>query len=312
MARIHLLHLMVLAGFVGCPETEPPGNAAGDDDSINLGGADDDTSATQESDGSGWCGDGEDNDGDGLADCEDPDCAGMSGCGDDDDSLPGDDDDTSTGDDDTVGGDDDTSTGDDDSSTGDDDTSTGDDDDTAAGDDDTATGDDDTVPTDGDADGWPAPGDCDDTDPLVSPAAAEVCSGGVDDDCDGDADCLDPECEALAGCVTDDPYEPNDNQAAAWDLTTMGGQTLQVVLCEPSPDWWRICLGEGGSYTAAIEDFDNPSYIGPPTDTHLFSGSTPTGFSLLLSEFGLEIDNPPGFCHWYTIELSIVNPTPCP
>jgi hypothetical protein len=34
--------------------------------------------------------------------------------------------------------------------------------------------------------------DCDDTDPLVNPGASEVCDGGVDNDCDGLADDLDP------------------------------------------------------------------------------------------------------------------------
>ncbi len=35
--------------------------------------------------------------------------------------------------------------------------------------------------------------DCNDADPSISPAAPEVCNGGVDDDCDGDADDADPD-----------------------------------------------------------------------------------------------------------------------
>ena len=36
--------------------------------------------------------------------------------------------------------------------------------------------------------------DCDDADPAVNPGAEEVCTGGVDDDCDGLVDSEDPDC----------------------------------------------------------------------------------------------------------------------
>ncbi len=42
-------------------------------------------------------------------------------------------------------------------------------------------------PVDADADGWPAPEDCDDADPAVFPGATETCDG-VDADCDGVVD----------------------------------------------------------------------------------------------------------------------------
>jgi hypothetical protein len=73
------------------------------------------------------CDDGEDNDLDGLYDCDDPDCGGVGDC-------PGDDDDA--GDDDVA--DDDDAADDDDDAADDDDDSGGDDDDSAAGDDDSA------------------------------------------------------------------------------------------------------------------------------------------------------------------------------
>jgi len=39
-------------------------------------------------------------------------------------------------------------------------------------------------------------GDCDDTDPLVNPGVAEKCDDGIDNDCDGFVDLLDPDCGA--------------------------------------------------------------------------------------------------------------------
>ncbi|MBM4381407.1 MAG: putative metal-binding motif-containing protein, partial [Deltaproteobacteria bacterium] len=55
------------------------------------------------------------------------------------------------------------------------------------------------VTVDADGDGSPAGEDCDDADASRAPGKAESCSGGVDEDCDGKADCLDEAC-AGAGC----------------------------------------------------------------------------------------------------------------
>jgi hypothetical protein len=44
--------------------------------------------------------------------------------------------------------------------------------------------------------------DCDDTDRAINPAAAESCTGGDDEDCDGDADCDDVDCASLPTCCT--------------------------------------------------------------------------------------------------------------
>jgi len=55
---------------------------------------------------------------------------------------------------------------------------------------------------DGDSDGWSVDcNDCNDADPAINPDAAEVCTGGVDDDCDGDVDCVDSDCFADAACI---------------------------------------------------------------------------------------------------------------
>jgi hypothetical protein len=57
--------------------------------------------------------------------------------------------------------------------------------------------------TDADGDGYCATqGDCDDANPSVHPGAAEVCSGGADEDCDALVDCGDPGCATAPGCTT--------------------------------------------------------------------------------------------------------------
>ncbi len=74
--------------------------------------------------------------------------------------------------------------------------------------------------TDDDADGYGDPGDascpngaqtdCDDTDPDIHPGAAEDCVDGVDNDCDGNADEWDPDCQGDDDDSTgDDDTEPD-------------------------------------------------------------------------------------------------------
>jgi PKD repeat protein len=64
--------------------------------------------------------------------------------------------------------------------------------------------------TDSDADGFFAEGDgcgpvdCDDTDPAVNPNAIELCTDGLDNNCDGRVDGLDPLAVGCSGCVDQD------------------------------------------------------------------------------------------------------------
>ena len=84
-----------------------------------------------------------------------------------------------------------------------------------------------TVPedeADGDGDGWMlCSGDCDDSNPETYPEATEVCDNGVDDDCDGLVDALDPNC--LQGVQWEKhPDNPvlDVGPAGAWDEINVG------------------------------------------------------------------------------------------
>ena len=87
---------------------------------------------------------------------------------------------------------------------------------------------------DADGDGFAAPPcgtDCDDTDGSIHPGAAELCSGGVDDDCDNTVDCLDSDCFGDSACCGDgtcDPYEWCTCPADCGTLTSEAGFCFDV------------------------------------------------------------------------------------
>ncbi len=56
-----------------------------------------------------------------------------------------------------------------------------------------------TISVDGDFDGFGEGADCNDDDSSVFPGALEVCGDGIDNDCDGKIDDLDPECGGVGG-----------------------------------------------------------------------------------------------------------------
>jgi hypothetical protein len=81
---------------------------------------------------------------------------------------------------------------------------------------------DEALPTyDLDGDGVSAPGDCNDHDADVYPGAPEVCDNGVDDDCDGKADDVDPDCTCVAVSICDGPVDPNTCGCVDGEIVTI-------------------------------------------------------------------------------------------
>ena len=67
-------------------------------------------------------------------------------------------------------------------------------------------------------------GDCDDGSTLRSPAAAELCEDGIDQDCDGAIDCMDGACAVVSVCAS---------AGAALTLTSGDGQSGTVTTALP-------------------------------------------------------------------------------
>ncbi len=123
------------------------------------------------------------------------------------------------------------------------------DDDDAADDDDVAD-DDDAVGVDSDDDGYPVCEDCDDNDPDVHPGADEVCSDGVDNDCNGTADDRDADGDGFIAeecfgqdCDDDNPQaSPNTPESCDSEDNDCDGEVDNGF--DADDDGWTSCAGD--------------------------------------------------------------------
>lgn len=107
---------------------------------------------------------------------------------------------------------------------------------------------------DADGDGYSPPNDCNDSDPSINPGAAESCTDGIDNDCDGKIDAQDPN---AVGC----PLVCTD---ADLDTYAVQGSTCGPVDCNDANA--SVNPGAVESCTNGIDDDCDGLVDGADTD----------------------------------------------
>jgi len=67
-----------------------------------------------------------------------------------------------------------------------------------------------TAPLDSDNDHYLSCDECNDSDPTVNPGTVEICNDGIDNNCDGSADCDDTTCEEDTICSASNNIDPEN------------------------------------------------------------------------------------------------------
>ena len=132
-------------------------------------------------------------------------------------------------------------------------------------------------------------GDCDDSNAAVNPEAAEVCDDGIDNDCNGSADCIDDTCVDDTSCKDADLTYPivDTNQGFCYDNSELltncpaegeafYGQDAQYTGNVPNyTDNWDGTVTD--NVTGLIWTQDISSYAMPWSDASSYCESLTTG-----------------------------------
>jgi len=144
-----------------------------------------------------------------------------------------------------------------------------------------------------DGDGIPDASDCAPSDAAIHPTAVEVCSDGIDNDCDGLVDCADGDCVQIGDCDSgddDDTTGDDDDISVPCQALQFNGTTTEVVLdsdlissieglAEITVEAWVYNEGPGAPYRNVVRIADTSprgimfrvgaSTAGPGNPNHL-------------------------------------------